>query len=384
MPTREALLRASAAGVGVLWLRLQTQRPVVAAHLRHVQGRFAAEGWRIVKGLDPPSSLSGPLAVMDDPWAEPLPGVARFLADAVAENGSRWRVPRVHGLDPPQGWQPSNGPYTARDYERLARPPRFRGRAGEAGPTPWCGFCVATAEDGETLLAAGWPPRPGAVALVPDALLYRYHDPAAHERTELDPFIPEAATTVVDVGCGHGLLGARHRRSGRRVVGIEPDWDLALQAARRLDLVLPMGAEEGLAALRPDLDCLIFADVLEHLVDPVGALAQAAQVLAPGGRIIASLPNSAWIPVLRSLAAGRWDPTIAGVQARDHLAPMTPVSFRRLAAECGLRVVREVPLQAPLSPGSRFLAWVLARASGGDPRDLLTPQWIAILERFRR
>ncbi len=383
MARTDALKARTAPEGGVLWLRLQTQRPVVAAHLRHVRGRFAAEGWRIVRGLDAPSTLGGPLAVMDDPWAEPLPEVARFLAEAEASGGARWRVPRVNGFDPPQGWQTATGPYTAGDYESMARPPGRRGRGVPAGPRPWCGFCVAPAEEAESLLGAGWPPDPEAVTLVPEARLYRYHDPAAHERTELDPFIPADATTVVDVGCGHGLLGARHRRSGRHVVGIEPDWDLARQAARRLDLVLPVGAEEGLAALRSKLDCIVFADVLEHLVDPVGALGKAAQALAPKGRIVASLPNSAWIPVLRSLASGRWDPTVAGVQARDHLAPMTPSSFRRIAAECGLRVVQEVPLEAPLSRSLRLWARLLSLVAGGDFRDLLTPQWIVILKRSR-
>ncbi len=219
------------------------------------------------------------------------------------------------------------------------------------------------------------------MALVRRARLYRYHDPAGHERRELDAFIPAVAATIVDVGCGHGLLGERHRLEGRTVVGIEPDWTLAAEAARRLDLVLPLTAEEGLEALRPGVECLVFADVLEHTEDPAGVLEKAARVLAPGGRIVASLPNSAWAPVLAALAAGRWDPTVAGVQARDHLAVMTPASFRRMAAECGLRVVREVPMKAPLPRRLRLWAWLVARSCGGRSEDLLTTQWIAVLER---
>lgn len=368
-------------GPGLLWLRLRSQRPVVAAHLRHVRGRFAAAGWRIHEGPEPPASPGGALAVMDDPWVEPLPEVAGFLAAAQVPDGAWWRVPRVSGLGPPQGWPTPRGPYTALDYERQASVPRRPGRGVAAGADPWCGFSVAAAGAAGELLAAGWPPDPARVARVPEALVYRYNDPAAHERGELDPFIPEDAETLVDVGCGHGLLGARHRRPGRRVIGIEPDWDLARQASSRLDLVLPVGAEEGLSALRPGLDCLVFADVLEHLVDPAAALAKAAEVLAPHGRVVTSLPNSAWIPVLRALAAGRWDPTVAGVQARDHLAAMTPASFRRLAAECGLTVVRETPLVAPLPWRLRLWAWCLSRAAGGDVQDLLTTQWVAVLER---
>ncbi len=367
----------------VLWLKVPPQRSVVAAHLRHVRGRFAAAGWRVVEGLGPPTQVNGPLAVMEDPWVEPLPAVADFLADADTAIDA-WRVPRINGVASPQGWQPATGPYTAIDYERMAigssAPGRATpGRAERVDTLPWQGFAVATAEGAAGLLASGWPPKAESVRLIPDAYLYRYDDPAGHDRSELDRFIPETASVLVDVGCGHGKLGARHRRDGRIVIGIEPDFTLAREAARRLDLVLPLPAEEGLAALRPKVDCLIFADVLEHVADPAGALLKAAQTLSASGRIIASLPNTAWAPVLRALAAGRWDPTVAGVQARDHLAPMTPKSFRRMASECGLRVLEEIPMEAPLSWRMRLWAWFMARAAGGDFRDLLVPQWIAIL-----
>ncbi len=367
---------------GVLWLRLQPQRPVVSAHLRHVRGRFRAAGWRVTEGLEAPTRLDGTLAVMADPWAEPLPEVAELLARADAGAG-RWRVPRVNGVAPPQEWRTSGGPYTAIDYERMASSARGRGtaRGVAAGPDPWCGFSVAAPQEAEALLASGWPPAPGSVVLVPRARLYRYSDPAAHERRELDRFVPPAAATIVDIGCGHGLLGARHRREGRLVIGIEPDRDLAREAARRLDLVLALEAEDGLEALRPGLDCLLFADVLEHTSDPAAVLEKAARVLSPEGRIVASLPNTAWAPVLRALAAGRWDPTLSGVQARDHLVPMTPSSFRRLAAECGFRVVSETRLEVPLPRHLRLWAWLVARIAGGSVEELLASQWIAVLKR---
>ncbi len=330
-----------------------------------------------------PARLDGALAVMADPWVEPLPEVAELLAGADAGTGCRWRIPRVNGTAPPQEWRTPTGPYTALAYERIA----LRARVGEAistvaaGPDPWCGFAVAAPGEAPALLAGGWPPKPDSIVLVPRARLYRYDDPAAHERRELDRFIPPRASTIVDVGCGHGLLGARHRQPGRRVIGIEPDMDLARKAARRLDLVLPLTAEDGLRALRPGLDCLLFADVLEHTRDPALVLEEAARLLAPDGRIVASLPNAAWAPVLRALAAGRWDPALAGVQARDHLVPLTPLSFRRLAAECGLRVASETPLEAPLPWRLRLWAWLVARTAGGSVENLLAPQWIAVLER---
>jgi len=367
---------------GVLWLRATSARAVVAAHLRHLRGAFRAAGWRVVVGEEPPATVEGAVAVVADPWVEALPAVAEALAGA-AVDGARWRVPRVNGVPPPQGWQVTTGPYTLRDYERVAVT-RGRGRGVPAGPEPWCGLAVAATGDVGALLddlEGGWPPAPAAVALVPGGRLFRYDDPAGHDRRELDPFLPQEAATVVDVGCGHGRFGARHRRPGRRVIGIEPDRELAREAARRLDLVLPTPAEEGLAALAPGVDCLVFADVLEHTDDPAAVLERAAAAVAEDGRIVVSLPNTAWAPVLRALAAGRWDPTLAGVQARDHLAPFTPRSFARLAAEHGLEVVDTTPLRPPLPLRLRLWARLAAVTAGGSHRDLLTAQWIAVLRR---
>ena len=374
---------------GTLWVRPGDTRAVVWAHLEHVVGRFRAAGWRVVEGDTPggvlPDPGDGPLAVLSDPWAEPLPEVARWMAEAKGSR-SRWRVPRVNQGGGRQLWEPRRGPYTPRDYERLVRR-TAKGRWGKGGPRAWrigdhawSGFAVAPAGASE-LLAAGWPPPPGHLALVRRALVYRYGDPAAHDRRELDPWIDDGVATLVDVGCGHGHFGERHCREGRRVIGIEPDWPLARQARGRLDLVLPTTAGRGLAALRPGVDRVIFADVLEHTLDPARALRATARVLSPDGLAICSIPNNAWAPMVRALAAGRWDSTLAGTQARDHFVAFTRASFERLASECGLEVVERHPITAPLDFPTRLWAWLAARTAGGRPDDLMAMQWIVVLRR---
>jgi SAM-dependent methyltransferase len=214
---------------------------------------------------------------------------------------------------------------------------------------------------------------------VTTARLFRYADPAGHERRELLPFVPAAARTVVDVGCGSGLFGSLLRRPGRRVVGIEPEWELARQARRMLDLVLPLGGEVGLRVVRRPVDCIVFADVLEHTVAPQRLLRAGAEMLGSDGRIIVSFPNAAWAPVVRALSAGRWDLTLAGVQARDHLFFTTARSFAALAGECGLAVEAMVPLGGGVPWQVRLWARLAALAAGGDPSAMAAPQWVAVL-----
>lgn|GEM_PF-3312590 len=372
------------------------------AHLEHLAGVFRADGWRVHEGAKlPAAAASGdhpgdPLvAVLDDPWIEALPVVARALGSAVPRGGPGsgagepfWRVSRLRGAQGAQGWEPRRGPYTLSAVRKLAV---ARGVLDTQVPAPGetldPSFAVAAPGDTATLLETGWPPAPERLRLVPGARLYRYDDPADHERRELDPWIPEDARVVVDVGCGHGRLGERLRRPGRRVIGIEPDPEMARRAGQRLDRVLAAGAEEALPALDgtsdTPVDCFVFADVLEHLFEPERAVRLAAERLSPEGRIVVSVPNTAWAPVLRDLVAGCWEPTLAGVQARDHLRPFTRDAIRRLAEEHGLEVESCVPLAAPLPWTTRLWARLVAWSVGGRYDDLAPPQWIAVLRRSR-
>jgi 2-polyprenyl-3-methyl-5-hydroxy-6-metoxy-1,4-benzoquinol methylase len=362
----------------VLWLRARSRRGVVAEHLRHVAGSFEAAGWTVVTGdhLDPPAAVA--LAVMEDAWAEPLPELARALAAAPVAGPPVWRVPLVWGLTGKQGWREKAPPATMLEYERRSVTGRHR-RAASIESNPWCGFAVAAPGQAETLLAAGWPP--SAAALVAAARLFRYSDPSAHERRELIPFVPASARRVVDVGCGSGLFGALLRSQGKTVIGIEPDWELARLARARLNLILPLSGEQGLNALRTPVDCVVLADVLEHTSPPQRLLTAAARALgrAEKGRLVLSFPNVAWAPVVRALAAGRWDTTLAGVQARDHLFYTTPRSFAAIAEECGLAVEALEPLGAGGSFRERLWGWLAALSAGGRLGEAATPQWAAVL-----
>jgi 2-polyprenyl-3-methyl-5-hydroxy-6-metoxy-1,4-benzoquinol methylase len=362
----------------VLWLRARSERAVLAEHLLHVAGGFGAAGWRVVTNerVGPPADAA--LAVMEDPWVEPLPKLASALAAADVAGPPAWRVPLVWGLRGTQGWRDEAPPGSMRDYERRTVTSQ-RSSVVPLGREAWCGFTVAAPGQAPALLAPGWPP--SGAALVVGTRLYRYSDPSAHERRELLPFIPASARRVVDVGCGSGLFGAILRAAGRTVVGIEPEWELARLARERLDIVLPTSGEEGLRALRLPVDCVVLADVVEHTSPPHHLLRAAAEAVkhVEAGKVLVSFPSAAWAPVVRALAAGRWDNTLAGVLARDHLFYTTPRSFATVAAECGLTVETLEPLGAPLSLRNQLWAWLAGVTAGGKRAEMAAPQWVAVL-----
>lgn len=365
----------------LLWQRARSRRPALAAQLARLAGTFRAAGWRVHEGPEAPEAGGTPLAVLDDPWAAPRPESAHALAEAGAPSG-RWRLPRAPGAPEAQAWDVSRGPFTERDYRRLAlRDARRRLSAAVAPPEgAWCGFAVARAGEGDRLLERGWPPRAQDLALVDGVRCFRFQDPADHPRHELDPFLPDGAGLWLEIGCGAGAFAARHRGAGRRWIGVEPDFEMAARAARRLDLVLAADAESALGALPDGLAGAVLADVVEHLDDPLGVLSALARRLAPDGRAVVAFPNVAWAPVLLALAAGRWDPTLAGVQAADHRLPTTPASLAELARAAGFEVERLEPLPSPRLPRSlRWRAVLLAWLAGGRAATIAAPQWVACL-----
>lgn len=151
----------------------------------------------------------------------------------------------------------------------------------------------------------------------------------------------DAPRTVLDVGCSVGTLGASIKaRTGARVVGIEMSEPMGAQAGERLDEVFVGDAErlmaEGALAGRR-FDTIIFADVLEHLVDPWRMLRSAVALLEPGGSIIASIPNVRHLSTIWDLTVnGRWPMRDRGIHDRTHLRFFTRADIIDLMTGVGL------------------------------------------------
>lgn len=161
------------------------------------------------------------------------------------------------------------------------------------------------------------------------------------ERQDIMPFVPATVRKALDVGCGVGLLGAalKQIRAGCEVWGVEPT-AAAEQARRRLDHVVQGLFGPDLAGLpAQSFDLILFLDVLEHMPEPELALRTARQLLAPGGVILASIPNARYMRHLKHvLIEGDWRYESKGVRDRTHLRFFTRKSALRLFADEGYQV----------------------------------------------
>jgi len=157
--------------------------------------------------------------------------------------------------------------------------------------------------------------------------------------------VPDAAAAILDLGCASGALGAAlKRRQDACVVGIEIDEAYAGDAAARLDRVIVGGVAEVLE--RGELegerfDCVVAADVLEHLVEPWMALERAVGLLGPGGRVVVSLPNARSLELFVNVGLrGSWPRRDQGLFDRTHLRWFTLADGRRLMEGAGLEIER--------------------------------------------
>jgi methionine biosynthesis protein MetW len=172
---------------------------------------------------------------------------------------------------------------------------------------------------------------------VPDQRALAYETP----RREIADRVPPATRRLLDLGCAAGGLATL--LPGVEVVGVELDEEYAAAAERRCARVVRADAEE--LARRGDLeaelgrfDCVVAADVLEHLVDPWSALRAYARLLDRGGAAVVSLPNVAHWSTYAALIRGSWPRSPEGIHDATHLRWFTLRDARELVEQAGLAV----------------------------------------------
>ncbi len=111
-------------------------------------------------------------------------------------------------------------------------------------------------------------------------------------RAEMLTFVPADCRRLLDVGCGTGAFGELLKQTRKiEIWGVEPVTSAAEKASARLDYVINGTFDSGTKLPAGYFDCVVFNDVLEHMVAPEQALRYAKTLLSQGGAIVASIPN---------------------------------------------------------------------------------------------
>lgn len=235
---------------------------------------------------------------------------------------------------------------------------RHRGAAAAPAATDFAPSCHTTGGHGDlytctrcgTIQQPGLPTGPELLELYrdmrDDAYLTEEAGRRVTSRRLLDAIERHGQRgRMLEVGCGHGLLLDEARARGWEVAGLELSTASLEHARDRLSLDV---REVTLDALDPAADggcqAVVMVDVLEHLDDPVGALSQCAELLAPGGVLCVVTPD----PASRTarLAGKRW---WALLPSHTYLVPHA--TLRRLLGDAGLETVEERGLRRSFTLG---------------------------------
>jgi SAM-dependent methyltransferase len=166
------------------------------------------------------------------------------------------------------------------------------------------------------------------------------NDPAALERlVRWADFPPDSS--VLDAGCGPGLVAEALLRAGHRVLGIDLSAEMIARARKRCE---PFGErvrfEQGSlfeARLTGSFDAAISRSVLHHLIDPLAFVRRQVELLRPGGVLVACDHTTDPDPAL-----ALWNNGIEQARDRTHTRCLSPGGLLDLLAQAGLDDLRFV------------------------------------------
>jgi 2-polyprenyl-3-methyl-5-hydroxy-6-metoxy-1,4-benzoquinol methylase len=126
-------------------------------------------------------------------------------------------------------------------------------------------------------------------------------------------------------------------------------------------------------------DAVLFGDVLEHLEDPSEALVRVRPWLAPGGVLVASVPNLGHWAVVDDLLRGRFDYVPYSILSGTHVRFFTRKTLVDLFEASGYRVRQ---IDTVVLPASALGAPRLdrLRAFPGASPDLDASEFLAVAE----
>lgn len=163
----------------------------------------------------------------------------------------------------------------------------------------------------------------------------------AHERSEMLKYIPQNVKYVLDVGCSSGGFGnAIKKRFNCHVWGLEPDKKSAEKASLLLDKVYNTFFDKNVDFGGQRFDCIIFNDVLEHLVNPFDALEFCKEILSDKGVLVSSIPNIRFFDAMYHIVFQKdFHYVGAGIFDKTHLRFFTKKSAERMFLEAGYKII---------------------------------------------
>ncbi len=166
----------------------------------------------------------------------------------------------------------------------------------------------------ERLADAWWDPKgkfrplhrqgPARLTFIRDALVRHFERPERGLK-------PLQGLSIIDVGCGGGLVCEPLARLGARVTGIDPTPEAIATARRHAEaqrLVIDYRAArvEEVRAAGETFDAAVCLEVIEHVPDAGGFLKIVGELIKPGGAVVVSTLNRTWKSYALAIVAAEY------------------------------------------------------------------------------
>jgi 2-polyprenyl-6-hydroxyphenyl methylase/3-demethylubiquinone-9 3-methyltransferase len=176
----------------------------------------------------------------------------------------------------------------------------------------------------------------------------------AAARARLVPEADRPGEVLVDLGCGAGLLAPHVAAKGYRHVGVDLVASALAQAAEHR--VRPVRADVTRLPLRDGCAAVVSAgELLEHVTDLPGAVAEACRILRPGGTLVLDTLNATRLARLLAVDIGE---RIVGVRGIHD--PALFVDPGVLTSECAGHGV-ELSVRGVRPEVGALLRWLFTR-----------------------
>lgn len=165
------------------------------------------------------------------------------------------------------------------------------------------------------------------------------------KRDDILNLIPDNVNKVLDIGCSIGSLGEgiKYRNNHAEITGIEIDEKMAEISKEKLDRVISNDIEkiDFKEYFIPNyFECIIFADILEHIKNPWNVLKKIRDYLNNEGIIIASIPNvKHYTTIINLLFRGYWPYRERGIHDRTHLKFFTLKNIKTMFKNADMDIV---------------------------------------------
>ncbi len=194
-------------------------------------------------------------------------------------------------------------------------------------------------------------------------------------RQDILDLIPTGAQRLLSYGCGSGAIEAELMKRGIRVTGIPLDSVIAVTAQAKGVEVICGDSETALEKLSAErFDCILLTNILHLIPDPSKLLASLASLLAPGGCVVATLPNLNYISILRQRAVLHPAYRCLGNHEQSGVNLASPRAIRKWFTRAQLKPQESIPVVP-----QRFIG--MFRALGGWLSSLLAEEFLILAKK---